>query len=149
MSGGQEVESEDDWLFDYMMETSRSPTWEVPVMTFIDENCVIFDNDEENKLVYTEKHREFCQLIDNLLSSHLSEIGVSEVQFAKAVEAGYQRRDVNRKVFDQIIAVDDFLTFKKMMVKRNVQLELEVVEAMKNAKKSIISPAVKRRKRTI
>ena len=85
MSGGQEVESEDDWLFDYMMETFRSPTWEVPVMTFIDENCVIFDNDEENKLVYTEKHREFCQLIDNLLSSHLSEIGVSEVQFAKAV----------------------------------------------------------------
>ena len=72
-----EVESEDDWLFDYMMETFRSTTWEVPVMTF-DENCVIFDNDEENKLVYTEKHREFCQLIDNLLSSHLSEIGVSK-----------------------------------------------------------------------
>ena len=143
MSGGQEVESEDDWLFDYMMETFRSPTWEVPVMTFIDENCVIFDNDEENKLVYTEKHREFCQLIDNLLSSHLSEIGVSEVQFAKAVEAGYQRRDVNRKVFDQIIAVDDFLTFKKMMVKRNVQLELEVVEAMKNAKRAINAPSSK------
>ena len=38
-----------------MMETFRSPTWEVPVMTFIDENCVIFDNDEENKLIYTEK----------------------------------------------------------------------------------------------
>ena len=59
------------------------------------------------------------------------------MQFAKAVEAGYQRRDVNRKVFDQIIAVDDFLTFKKMMVKRNVKTGLEVVEAMKNAKKSI------------
>ena len=34
MSQGQEFESEDDWLFDYMMETFRSPTWEVPVMTF-------------------------------------------------------------------------------------------------------------------
>ena len=117
-----------------MMATFRSPTWEVPIMTFIDENCVIFDNDKENKenkLVYTEKHREFCQLIDNLLSSHLSEVGVSEVEFAKAMEAGYQRRDVNsRKVFDQIIAIDDFLVFKKLMVKRNVELELEVVEAM-------------------
>ena len=63
-----------------MMATFRSPTWEVPIMTFIDENCVIFDNDKENKenkLVYTEKHREFCQLIDNLLSSHLSEVGTS------------------------------------------------------------------------
>ena len=138
-----EIESEDDWLFDYMMETFRSPTWEVPVMTFIDENCVIFDNDEENKLIYTEKHREFCQLIDNLLCSHLAEIGVAELQFAKAVEAGYQRRDVNRKVFDQIIAVDDFLTFKKMMVKRNVQLELEVVEAMKNARQRIVPPSSK------
>ena len=33
--------SEYDWLFDYMMSVFRSPTWEVPLMMFIDDNwCV-------------------------------------------------------------------------------------------------------------
>ena len=56
------AENESDWLFDYMMETFQSPSWEVPVMTFIDENCLIFDNDDENKFAYTDKHKEFCHL---------------------------------------------------------------------------------------
>ena len=38
-------------------------------MTFIDENCVIFDNEEENKLVYYDKFNEFRTLIDNLLNT--------------------------------------------------------------------------------
>ena len=58
-------------------------------------------------------------------------MGVTEIQFAKAMEAGYRRREVNKKVLDQIIACDDFLTFKKLMVKRNIELEFEVIAAMK------------------
>ena len=61
-------------------------------MTFIDENCVIFDNDEENKLVYYDKFNNFRQLIDNLLETHLSEIGITEEAFAKACEAGMDSR---------------------------------------------------------
>ena len=28
-------------------------------MDFVDEKCAVFDNDEENKFVYTEIHNEF------------------------------------------------------------------------------------------
>ncbi len=48
-----------------------------------------------------------------------------------ALDSGRNRREVNRTVFDQIMAVDDFLTFKKLMVKRNMELELEAVEALR------------------
>jgi len=34
----------------------RSPRWKVPVMTFLDENCLAFDNEEENKLEFTGIH---------------------------------------------------------------------------------------------
>lgn len=27
-----------DWLFDYMMSAFRSPSWEIPLMMFIDDN---------------------------------------------------------------------------------------------------------------
>jgi hypothetical protein len=112
-------------------------------MTFIDENCVIFDNDEENKMVYYDKFNAFRQLIDNLLETHLKEIGVTEEAFAEACEAGMDSRPENKDVFEKLIAVDDFLTFKKLMVKRNIELELEVVEAMKNAGQTLAGPRSK------
>jgi hypothetical protein len=30
-----------------------SPFWDVPIQTFIDEYCLIFDEEEENKFEYT------------------------------------------------------------------------------------------------
>lgn len=49
---GEEME----WLFDFVMAIFRSPSWEVPIMTFIDENCVVFDNEEESKVSHSEVH---------------------------------------------------------------------------------------------
>lgn len=34
----------------------RSPRWKVPVMTFLDDKCVMFDNEDENKLEFTAVH---------------------------------------------------------------------------------------------
>lgn len=34
----------------------RSPRWKVPVMSFLDEKCLSFDNEEENKLEFTPIH---------------------------------------------------------------------------------------------
>ena len=52
-----------DWLFDYMMNVFRSPSWEVPIMAFIDENCIIFDSEEENKMSYMDAHIQFKTLV--------------------------------------------------------------------------------------
>jgi hypothetical protein len=35
----------------------RSPRWKTPVMSFLDEHCIVFDNEEENKLEFTEIHK--------------------------------------------------------------------------------------------
>ena len=34
----------------------RSPRWKAPVMSFIDEFCTVFDDEEENKLEFTKIH---------------------------------------------------------------------------------------------
>jgi hypothetical protein len=49
-------ETEYDWLFDYLYSVFKAPSWEKPLQEFIDENCTVFDNDDENKLAYTELH---------------------------------------------------------------------------------------------
>jgi hypothetical protein len=34
----------------------RSPRWKTPVMSFLDEHCIVFDSEEENKLEFTAIH---------------------------------------------------------------------------------------------
>jgi hypothetical protein len=42
-----------EWLYDYLFQFLKSPGWKVPILDFIDDNCEIFEESEENKLAYT------------------------------------------------------------------------------------------------
>ena len=55
-----------DWLFEFLLGLLNSPQWDVSVMGFIDENCAVFDTDDENKLSYTSLHRQFKDLVSLL-----------------------------------------------------------------------------------
>ena len=45
-----------EWFFDMIIGFLRSPRWKTPVMSFLDEFCIQFDNEEENKLEFTKIH---------------------------------------------------------------------------------------------
>ena len=70
------------WLFDSVLGFLRGPGWCLPVMGFIDDNCVVFDTEEENKLSYMEIYTAFREMADSLLELHLEEYGISAEQFA-------------------------------------------------------------------
>ncbi|KAE9030018.1 hypothetical protein PR003_g10216 [Phytophthora rubi] len=131
---------ESDWVFDYVLNLFRSPAWELPVMCFIDDNCASFDTGEENKFIYTELHTQFRELVETVLGSHLAEMGLTAADFASICEkqrdseraAGASVADgVSADVVNQILAMDDFLSFKKLMVKRNLELELEAIKELR------------------
>lgn len=63
--GGGDVTGK-DWLFDFLLSVFKSPHWDVAVMGFIDENCAVFDKDEENKLSYTTLHHQFKDLVSHI-----------------------------------------------------------------------------------
>lgn len=54
--------------------------------TFIDENCVSFDNEEENKLEHTEIHKRFCKIVEDLLDNLTAEFEIPHEVFLKACE---------------------------------------------------------------
>jgi len=130
--GKQEMASK-DWVFEFLCHVMQSPSWEVPLMTFIDETCAIFDNEEESKLAHTTAHEEFKELVENLLTQHLAEIGTSTDDFYEACEVIYasnHHSGVAVKIVEQLVACDDFLTFKALMFKRNKELEVEALMAL-------------------
>jgi hypothetical protein len=127
--------SEEDWLFDYVLQFLESEKFDSVIMDFIDEKCDIFDNEEENKFQYSDIHQEFRETVDALISSNLGELGVTVEMFFDACEKGRFKRDINQAVIERMIAMDDFLTFKKIMVKRNMELQLEALKACTNSSK--------------
>ena len=56
-----------------------------------------------------------------MLCNLLSEIGVSEEQFAEACEKA-NANPVHKKLVSEILAVDNFSAFKKLMQRRNKEM---------------------------
>mgnify|MGYP003878316845 CR=1 FL=1 len=64
-----------------------------------------------------------------MLSDLLAELEVPEEQFLKVVKKGLNMKQ-HKKVFEQLLIADNFLVFKKIMVKRNKELELEALRQL-------------------
>ncbi len=68
----------------------RSPRWKTPVMSFLDEYCISFDNEEENKLEFTAIHnvsytlskyylkQNFKKMVEDLLEELMRDLGVTD-----------------------------------------------------------------------
>jgi len=65
-----------------------------------------------------------------LLQKLLDEIGVDQEVFLLAAKKGLDSDD--KKFYEQLIACDNFLYFKNMMIKRNMQLEEEAMKLMQS-----------------
>ncbi|KRX01960.1 hypothetical protein PPERSA_07605 [Pseudocohnilembus persalinus] len=103
--------------------------WKIPIYDFIDEYCIVFDDEEENKFEYTDIHNKFKKQIEIMVDQLMQDIGINEEQFYQMSLIGLRNKN-HRKIFEQILIVDNFLVFKKLMVKRNKELELEALKEL-------------------
>lgn len=120
-----------DWMFDFVLQFLESDKFDAAIMDFVDEKCFVFEEEDENKLIYTEIHREFCDHVEALINSNLGELGITPEMFFESCERGRSGRDINSNVFERLVAIDDFQTFKKLMTKRNTELQLESIRSFK------------------
>jgi hypothetical protein len=129
-------EGENDWFFDIIINFLRSPRWKAPIMSFLDEHCIIFDNEEENKLEYTPIHNEFKKIVEDLIGELIAELGVTQEQFMQAC-ANAESNPIHKKIVDQIVAVDNFVAFKKLMCKRNAELNKQAMAMLKKQQEEL------------
>eukprot|EP00439_Symbiodinium_sp_Y106_P058663 s2442_g8.t1 len=113
-----------DWLTvlckkDYVISVLKSPTW----VEFIDKNAILFDEAEESLLEHTACFADFKALVSDLLLCHLMEVSITEEQFDRFCETGLTKhRSLHRALAEQLLAAEDFLTFKAMMSKHNAEI---------------------------
>lgn len=96
-------------------------------MDFVDENCAVFENNEENKFSYTVIHTAFKEYVEVFMASNLGEIGITTELFLESCDKARNNRRINQIVFERLACLDDFMIFKKLMIRRNLELQLEAV----------------------
>lgn len=101
-------------------------------MEFVDKHCFIFEDVEENKLEYTTVHKKFKAMIENQLGNVFSEIQIKDELFYKIMKRGLSDHK-KRKIFEQVYVCDNFLVFKKTMIKRNKELDMEALKKIDKA----------------
>lgn len=45
------------WLVEYILQMLTSPMWTIPIETFLEENCITFEDKEENSIQHFKLHK--------------------------------------------------------------------------------------------
>jgi len=118
--------TEYDWALEYINEFIDSPVWRDPVQSYIDENCIVFDGEEEMTHVQNMIYRRFNRIIEELIERYIHSIGLSTQQFLTSLTGGGKKR-LTKQILEFILCYDDFIAFKNMMRTRNLELEQEAL----------------------
>ena len=120
------------WVLEGIVEYLQTPVFTTPIMNFIDQNCHCFELKEENKFEYTEVHNDYKVLVENLVLQYTKELNISQELFD---EACTRYRTSMRKVqglFKYVWAADDFILFKQIMGRHNVEIEMQTHAMLAN-----------------
>lgn len=75
-----------------MVQFLSSPIWRVSLLDFVDNKCIVFDNEEENKFEHTIIHNQFKELVGTLVDGMMEEIGMSQEKLAEIIEKGLESK---------------------------------------------------------
>lgn len=120
-----------EWVVESIAGYLSSPEWIIPLTDFIENKCSVFDDEEENKLSYTEIHQQYKQVVEKLLENYMQEVGISEQQFLDACTSSYAKSKALQALFQPVLASDDFQMFRSLMVQKNMELQLQALRVIK------------------
>jgi len=121
MSKGEKVKTlkrikVQDWVFDSVLQFVNGPIWSIPIQIFVDTNCHYFAEIDGDRSKHKGIHAKYKILAYALMSQYLEKMGISSEMFCTACEIA-AKGEYTSDMINQILAVEDFLVFKKMMQK--------------------------------
>ncbi|XP_072767919.1 cilia- and flagella-associated protein 36 isoform X4 [Nerophis lumbriciformis] len=125
------AEDDSEWVVESIVGYLGSPEWVIPITDFMEHKCTVFDDEDENKLSYTEIHLQYKKLVEKLLENYMQEVGINEQQFLDACSSPFAKSKTVQSVFQPVLATDDFQMFRSLMVQKNMELQLQALRVIK------------------
>ncbi|KAF7992353.1 hypothetical protein HCN44_001678 [Aphidius gifuensis] len=124
-------ESEDScWVFDSLIGFLQGPIWSSPLLTFIEERSLIFESETEDSQEYREAYQEYKNLVDLLLGCYMEDMEITPEQFEHACAVNKNTKlpmQFQKSLFEQIWAANEYEVFKRMMIQKNLELQLQAL----------------------
>lgn len=102
----------------------------MPILTFIEHKSLIFEPGCEDDSEHTKIHEEYKNLVDFMLGSYMEDIGITPDQFESACGKAAIKTTFHQTLFEQVWAADDYEIFKRMMIQKNLELQLQALELL-------------------
>ncbi|XP_016921043.2 cilia- and flagella-associated protein 36 [Apis cerana] len=118
------------WVFDSLIGFLQGPIWSMPLITFIEEKSLIFEADIEENDEYQKIYQEYKNLVDLLLGCFMEDMGITPEQFEYACTVNkYTKMPIQfqQNLFEQIWAANEYEIFKRMMIQKNLELQLQAL----------------------
>lgn len=115
-----EMQDKDTQIFNSVVDAVTQQEFQKATFEFMTKNSGQFDDNEENKLEYTNIYTEYVHILDQMIDSKLKE-SYSDAEL-EAFYTGFKDRmpeyeKINKEVVDNLFAFLDFDVFKKTALK--------------------------------
>ncbi|RNF24076.1 putative coiled-coil domain-containing protein 104 [Trypanosoma conorhini] len=137
--------ADEGWIIESIVQFTHSPLWRTPIDNFIDDNCFLFSDDAEMKVEQTEVHLAFRKLADDLITAFVEELGVPLETVLEVVHRYVNGQTPLQQPAEQFLSnmfyMDDFRSFHKMMLRRNIQLDILASRALQRQQEGLSGEA--------
>ncbi|XP_005098604.1 cilia- and flagella-associated protein 36 [Aplysia californica] len=119
-----------EYVIDELICFLSNPLFQVPVLSFMESKCLIFDPSIEDSPGYREVHDEYKKLVDLLLEGFRTDTGLTHDQIIKAMKDLNSKpdlRDIFQVLFEQVLATEDFPVFVRIMAQKNLELQQQAL----------------------
>ncbi|GFR66891.1 cilia- and flagella-associated protein 36-like [Elysia marginata] len=119
-----------EYVLDELVCFLSNPLFQVPVLSFMESKCLIFDPNTEDSESYRETHEEYKKLVDLLLEGFRTDTGLSHDQIIKAMKdlnSKSDLRDIFQVLFEQVLATEDYAIFVRIMAQKNLELQQQAL----------------------
>ncbi|KAL3102729.1 hypothetical protein niasHS_001291 [Heterodera schachtii] len=131
----------EEQIFDSFINFLRSELWQIPINEFIEQRSIVFERDSNVVDVSTSDdtyhilYGDYRNIVHDLLDAHCSDGGTTRDELMKTLKGIEQIKNLSQKeqlLLEPIVAAQDFDVFVPMMMRKNIELQLQALKMIEH-----------------
>uniref|UniRef100_A0A914QQF2 Cilia- and flagella-associated protein 36 n=1 Tax=Panagrolaimus davidi TaxID=227884 RepID=A0A914QQF2_9BILA len=122
-------------IFKKFLEFLQTSMWQFPTSMFIEQNSIVFDRDQLEPNLFKTIHSKFAKVVDSLIAAHCEDAKITPkelVEALKQVDKSKKLTYKERVLLEPVVAAQDFNVFVPMMMRKNVELQLQALKLVQH-----------------
>ncbi|KAI8787867.1 cilia- and flagella-associated protein 36-like [Biomphalaria glabrata] len=118
-----------DYVLDELVCFLSNPFFQIPVLSFMESKCLVFDPSVEDSPTYREIHAEYNKVVDFLLEGFRTDTGLTHEEIIKAMKSLNSKPDMDffQTLSEQVLATVDYPIFVRIMAQKNLELQQQAL----------------------